>query len=120
MPKLSREEVEAFLAERGHLARIATVKPDGAPSVVPVWFLHERGKIHITPRKHSEFGHNLRRDPRAAITIDEEAGLEHSRYKRPKATERTTSDAGDSLFPLPDARFTDPRPPSDRGRPSPR
>jgi PPOX class probable F420-dependent enzyme len=75
MPKLSSQEVQEFLAERGHLARIATLKPDGAPSVVPVWFLCENGKIHITPRKHSEFGRNLRRDPRVAITIDEEGGV---------------------------------------------
>jgi PPOX class probable F420-dependent enzyme len=75
MPKLTRQEMQEFLAERGHLARIATLKPGGAPSVVPVWFVHEDGKIHITPRKHSEFGRNLRRDPRVAITIDEEGGV---------------------------------------------
>jgi PPOX class probable F420-dependent enzyme len=74
MPKLTAQEIEAFLNEREHLARIATVRADGSPSVVPVWFLYERGKIHITPRKHSEFGRNLRRDPRTSITIDEEAG----------------------------------------------
>jgi PPOX class probable F420-dependent enzyme len=74
MPKLTPQEIEAFLNERCHLARIATVRPDGSPSVVPVWFLHERGKIHITPRKHSEFGQNLRHDPRTSIAIDEEAG----------------------------------------------
>jgi PPOX class probable F420-dependent enzyme len=74
MPKLTPTEIDDFLTERGHLARIATVRADGSPSVVPVWFLYERGKIHITPRKHSEFGRNLRRDPRTAITIDEEAG----------------------------------------------
>jgi nitroimidazol reductase NimA-like FMN-containing flavoprotein (pyridoxamine 5'-phosphate oxidase superfamily) len=74
MPKLSASEIEAFLMERGHLARIATVRADGSPSVVPVWFLYEGGRLHITPRKHSEFGRNLRRDPRTAITIDEEAG----------------------------------------------
>jgi PPOX class probable F420-dependent enzyme len=74
MPKLTLQEIEAFLNEREHLARIATVRADGSPSVVPVWFLYERGKIHITPRKHSEFGRNLRRDPRTSITIDEEAG----------------------------------------------
>ena len=39
-------------APRSHRHRA----PDGSPSVVPVWFLYERGKIHITPRKHSEFG----------------------------------------------------------------
>src|SRR5438093_8271926 len=74
MPKLTAQEIEAFLGEREHLARIATVRADGSPSVGPVWFLYERGRLHITPRKHSEFGRNLRRDPRTAITIDEEGG----------------------------------------------
>ncbi len=74
MPKMSQHEVDPFLAERGHLARIATVRSDGAPSVVPVWFIRESGKIFITPRRHSAFYANLRRDPRVAITIDEEAG----------------------------------------------
>ena len=74
MPKLSDQEMRAFLAERGHLARIATLSRSGAPSVVPVWFIFEHGKVLITPRKHSAFLANLRRDPRVAITIDEEAG----------------------------------------------
>lgn len=74
MPKLADLELSEFLSERGHLARIATIQSDGAPSVVPVWFIHEDGKILITPRKHSVFLTNLRRDPRVAITIDEEAG----------------------------------------------
>lgn len=74
MPKLSEKELMSFLAERGHLARIATLQPTGAPSVVPVWFIHEDGKILITPRKHSAFLANIRHDPRVAVTIDEEAG----------------------------------------------
>ncbi len=73
MPKLNEREIDAFLAERGHLARIATVKSDGAPSVVPVWFIYENGSILITPRKNSEFLANVRRESRVAITIDEEA-----------------------------------------------
>ena len=78
MPKLTDNEIEGFLAERGHLARIATVRPDGAPSVVPVWFIYEDGKVLITPRKHSEFLRNLRHDPRVAITVDEDA----NRYRK--------------------------------------
>jgi len=78
MPKLTAPEIDEFLAERGHLARIATVRIDGSPAVVPVWFILERGKIFITPRLHSSFYANLRRDPRVAITIDEEAG----RYRK--------------------------------------
>jgi PPOX class probable F420-dependent enzyme len=72
MPKLNEREIDTFLAERGHLARIATVKADGAPSVVPVWFIFENGSVLITPRKNSEFLANLRRNPRVAITIDED------------------------------------------------
>ncbi|MDO8434151.1 MAG: pyridoxamine 5'-phosphate oxidase family protein [Candidatus Binatus sp.] len=73
MPKLSEREIDGFLAERGHLARIATVKADGAPSVVPVWFIYENGSILITPRKNSEFLANVRLEARVAITIDEDA-----------------------------------------------
>src|SRR3984957_14889435 len=78
MPKLTDHEVAEFLSERGHLARIATVRADGSPSVVPVWFIFEGGKVLITPRKHSEFLANLQREPRVAITIDEDAG----RYRK--------------------------------------
>jgi PPOX class probable F420-dependent enzyme len=78
MPKFSDHEIIEFLSERGHLARIATVRADGSPSVVPVWFIFEAAKVLITPRKHSEFLANLQRDPRVAITIDEEQG----RYRK--------------------------------------
>ncbi len=74
MPKLTEQECRDFLTERGHLARIATISASGAPSVVPVWFIFENGKVLITPRKHSVFLANIRRDPRVAVTIDEEAG----------------------------------------------
>lgn len=78
MPKLTKAEVDEFLQERGHLARIATVNADGTPSVVPVWFICDDGKILITPRKYSAFYANIRRDPRVAITADEESG----RYRK--------------------------------------
>lgn len=78
MPKLTELEQAAFLAERGHLARIATVDASGAPSVVPVWFIYEAGKILITPRKHSAFYKNIKHESRVAITIDEDTG----RYRK--------------------------------------
>ena len=78
MPALTSREAHELLGERGHLARIATVGEDGAPSVVPVWFVFENGKMFITPRKHSAFYANVRRDPRVAVTVDEGAG----RYRK--------------------------------------
>jgi len=72
MPKLTDEEITAFLDEPGHLVRIGTVDADGAPRVVPTWFLHDAGRILFTPRGTSVFLDNLRRDPRVALSIDEE------------------------------------------------
>jgi PPOX class probable F420-dependent enzyme len=72
MPKLSDSELEAFLEERGVLMRIATVREDGAPAVTPIWFLFEEGAVWFTPRKHSSWFADLRRDPRVALCIDEQ------------------------------------------------
>ena len=71
MPKLNDDEVERFLAEREILMRIAVVREDGSPLVTPIWFLNEDGAIYFTPRRRSEWFDCLRRDPRAALCIDE-------------------------------------------------
>jgi nitroimidazol reductase NimA-like FMN-containing flavoprotein (pyridoxamine 5'-phosphate oxidase superfamily) len=72
VPKLTDEEIESFLAEPGHLVRVATVDDDGMPRNVPIWFIHHEGMIVFTPRAHSVFLANLLRDPRVGLTIDEE------------------------------------------------
>ena len=66
-------EVDTFLAEPGHLVRIATVDADGMPRNVPLWFILHDGLIVFTPRVHSVLLANVRRDPRVGLTIDEEA-----------------------------------------------
>ena len=73
MPRLTAAERDAFLAERGVLMRIATVREDGSPLVTPIWFVHEDAAIWFTPRAQSEWFACLRRDPRVALCIDEEA-----------------------------------------------
>jgi PPOX class probable F420-dependent enzyme len=80
MPQLSRTEVEQFLSEREHLLRLATVDADGMPRIAPVWCTHRPkgdgssfGSILFTPRERSAFLANLRRDPRIALSIDEDA-----------------------------------------------
>jgi nitroimidazol reductase NimA-like FMN-containing flavoprotein (pyridoxamine 5'-phosphate oxidase superfamily) len=40
--------------------------------VVPIWFLHEEGRIWFTPRQASEWLTHIRRDPRVALCIDEQ------------------------------------------------
>ncbi len=72
MPKLTDDEVTAFLAEPGHLLRVATVDADGMPRNVPIWYIIDNGRIVFTPRVHSVFLANLLRDPRVGLTIDED------------------------------------------------
>ena len=72
MPKLLPNEVEAFLGEPGHLVRLATVDADGAPHVVPIWFVYEGQRIWMTPRERSTWWPNVQREPRVAVVIDEE------------------------------------------------
>ncbi len=73
MPKLTVDESTAFLAEPGHLLRVATVDADGMPRNVPIWYIVDDGRIVFTPRVHSVFLANLLRDDRVGLTIDEDA-----------------------------------------------
>jgi len=72
VPRLTPDEVVAFLTEPGHLVRLATVDESGAPRVVPIWFIYEMERIWVTPRERSAWWADLQRDPRVALTIDEE------------------------------------------------
>jgi PPOX class probable F420-dependent enzyme len=69
---MTPDETTAFLEEPGHLLRLGTVDADGTPRVVPIWFIHRDGQIWFTPRAESVFLHNIRRDPRVGLSIDEE------------------------------------------------
>jgi nitroimidazol reductase NimA-like FMN-containing flavoprotein (pyridoxamine 5'-phosphate oxidase superfamily) len=73
MPALHPNELDTFLREPGVIMRIAVVRPDGSPLVTPIWFLEENGAIYFTPRERSEWFDCLRRDPRVALCIDEQA-----------------------------------------------
>jgi PPOX class probable F420-dependent enzyme len=72
MPQLTPSEVETFLDEPGHLLRLATIDADGFPRLVPIWFVRQGDDILFTPRGPSVFLANLRRDPRVALSIDED------------------------------------------------
>ena len=72
MPTLTTDEVSAFLDEPGHLLRLATTDEDGYPRLVPIWFIRQGDEILFTPRGPSVFLANIRRDPRVALSIDED------------------------------------------------
>ena len=74
MPReLSPEEIGAFLSDGTRTAKVATSGPGGQPHVMPVWFALDGEELVFTTWGDSVKGRNRRRDPRAAIVVDEEA-----------------------------------------------
>ncbi|HEY6599412.1 MAG TPA: pyridoxamine 5'-phosphate oxidase family protein [Pseudomonadales bacterium] len=72
MPRLTPRERDDFFAEPGVLMRVAVARADGSPLVTPLWFIHEDDAIYFTPRARSEWYPCLKRDPRVALSIDEQ------------------------------------------------
>jgi PPOX class probable F420-dependent enzyme len=67
-------EITAFLAgDPPHTAKVATVRNDGRPHVVPVWFaVDEDGSVVFTTGSETAKGRALRRDPRLSLCVDDE------------------------------------------------
>ena len=78
MPKLTPEQVAALLATP-IIARLATVKPDGSPYVVPVWQHWDGEAMYIVPRARSRFVEYLRNEPRVAVSCADDVNASHSR-----------------------------------------
>ncbi|WP_433196243.1 TIGR03618 family F420-dependent PPOX class oxidoreductase [Nocardia sp. CA-107356] len=51
------------------LAHLATVLPDGSPHTVPLWIGTHDDRIVFLTGPHSRKAHNLRRDPRLALSL---------------------------------------------------
>jgi PPOX class probable F420-dependent enzyme len=70
---MSSEEILAFLTAGTRTAKLATTMADGSPHVMPVWFIVEHDEIIFNTGEDTVKGRNLRRDPRVALVVDEEA-----------------------------------------------
>lgn len=73
MPRtMTPEEIRAFLSHGTRTAKLATSGPGGQPHVMPVWFALDGEELVFTTWGDSVKGRNLRRDPRAAVVVDDE------------------------------------------------
>lgn len=72
--ELSEPEVRAFLTSGTRTGKLAVVKRDGSPMVVPIWFVvDDAGCIVFNTGRDTTKGRALLRDPRVSICVDEEA-----------------------------------------------
>jgi PPOX class probable F420-dependent enzyme len=74
MPRaMTSDEIREFLLHGTRTAKLATTMAGGAPHVMPVWFVLDGDDLVFTTDADSVKGRNLRRDPRAAVVVDDQA-----------------------------------------------
>jgi PPOX class probable F420-dependent enzyme len=72
MQTMDEEQWRAFVMQGSRTGKLATVRDDGRPHVVPIWFILDgRDWLFMTGENTVKAG-NIRRDPRVAISVDDE------------------------------------------------
>lgn len=96
MQKMTAEECRAFLREGQKTAKLATVRKDGRPHVVPIWFDLDGDDLVFTTWHTSVKAANMRRDHRVSVCVDEE----HAPYAfvQIEGTAAIDEEAGDLLL----------------------
>jgi PPOX class probable F420-dependent enzyme len=72
MHEMSVEERRAFLLEGTRTGKLATVRADGRPHVVPIWFVLDDDDVVLTTGAATVKGRNISRDPRVCLCVDDE------------------------------------------------
>jgi len=72
MRSMDWPEVSLFLLSGTRTAKVATVRADGRPHVVPVWFTLDGRALLFSTSSRSVKARNLGRDPRVAVSVDDE------------------------------------------------
>jgi PPOX class probable F420-dependent enzyme len=80
MTEMSIKETKRFLKQGTFTGKLATVKEDGSPHVVPIWFVlrddgNRKGKIEdilLTTGNTSIKARNIQHDNRVSISVDDQ------------------------------------------------
>lgn len=73
--RMTTSEIQLFLTTE-RTCRVATVSKDGTPHVVPLWFLWQDERLHLSSLRKTARGANLARGSEVSICID--AGATYS------------------------------------------
>jgi nitroimidazol reductase NimA-like FMN-containing flavoprotein (pyridoxamine 5'-phosphate oxidase superfamily) len=69
--RMSPDEMAEFLGEP-RIARLACIDDNGWPYVVPCWQEWDGKGFWVVPREKAAWGRYLKREPRCALTVDED------------------------------------------------
>jgi nitroimidazol reductase NimA-like FMN-containing flavoprotein (pyridoxamine 5'-phosphate oxidase superfamily) len=70
---LEHPSIQAFLDTK-EIVLLATLKADGAPLAMPMWFLHDPASLTMISEAATHKIHNLRRDPRVCVVAEAGGG----------------------------------------------
>jgi PPOX class probable F420-dependent enzyme len=69
---MTHDRWRGFLQEGTRTAKVATVRHDCRPHVVPVWFVLDGDDLVFTTGAGTVKGRAMRRDPRVGVCVDDE------------------------------------------------
>ena len=72
MPEMTKEEYKEFLLQGTKTGKLATVREDGRPHVVPIWYELDGDNLVFTTGETSVKAKNMTRDPRISISVDDQ------------------------------------------------
>jgi PPOX class probable F420-dependent enzyme len=72
MREMTPDERREFLLSGARTAKLATVRRDGTPHVVPVWFDLDGDELVFTTGAATVKGRAIRRDRRVCLCVDDE------------------------------------------------
>jgi PPOX class probable F420-dependent enzyme len=74
MQNMTEDEIRAFMRTGSRTGKIATVRADGSPHVVPIWFEFDdaTGDLIFMTGDQSLKAKNIIREPRVSIAVDDE------------------------------------------------
>ena len=88
-------EQRAFLLKDTRTGKLATVRQDGRPHVVPVWFVLDGDELVFTTGEGTVKAANMRRDPHVTICVDDE--IAPYAYMQIEGTARFSHDLAELL-----------------------
>ncbi|MET9723868.1 PPOX class F420-dependent oxidoreductase [Streptomyces zaomyceticus] len=72
MTRMTDEQWRAFVSAGTRTGKLATVRDDGSPHVVPIWFLLDGDSFVFNTGKDTVKGRSLARDGRVSLCVDDD------------------------------------------------
>jgi PPOX class probable F420-dependent enzyme len=72
MAAMTEAQWRDFVMTGTRTGKLAVTRPDGRPHVTPIWFVLDGDDVVLTTDETGVKGKALRRDPRAALCVDDQ------------------------------------------------